>query len=154
MDTTTLQDQIRQAIAQDPRFPEGNPGTQIFCDHVPQALMEVAADLLDKPFDLLEFLRLEGAFLRRLVSPESDFTNALHPLEAAAVEDLYGSLARQLDEISEDLPSFLEENGMTEEMLVHNASPSFNSDMLDAYDAGTLTFGQLITTQPGVFIPQ
>jgi hypothetical protein len=155
---TVTGQQVLEAFKLDPHVTSPNdPQLQLMEPYI-RALPEILADDLDK---LVTFQLLYSAKLRFLqYCRDGDMfgrASTVHPDLVGADSDIVDTLRASLDALIEEmvelepkLSEILAAQGLTEDDLF--AKVGLNDALQALHQAGTLTLGDLLATQPGVLI--
>lgn len=146
-----LKEEVLAALATDERFALGSKDYEEFAPYVPDALVDAVGDLLDKAFSMRDFLNVEASFLNNLST--SGFLTSLGELQAGMVQNLFAMMAEQLWQVNANYDEFMAQVAMSEADTLRNGDPRLNEDLVVAFEAGTLTWRQLVTSQPSFFVP-
>lgn len=148
--------EVWAATVADPSFteevPEGDPMREVLRPFV-EATPVVLADFLDKKATMETVVHAKLAFLKYclkngLVQKAADALGAM----TGMLEQAFASVVSMLEASCENIPALLIQAGMTEEEAMLDPSMRFNEASKQAYNAGTLTIGDLLRTQPTVII--
>lgn len=149
-DTTSITpEDVIEAFGKSERFQKGTSLFGVFAPFISD-LIPIIGDKIDEKITIAELTRVNATFLRQLAT-NTNFTKNMSPLLTVQVRSAFYKLARQFDEWTHNTDALLAKHDLTETKVMENM---LGSDALERYrSAGKLTFAELLTTSPEIFIP-
>ncbi len=147
-EAAVLEEQILAALDDGLHSPVGTAGYDLMAEHFPKAVIAAVGDQLDQPVTFAS-LCMARARYHAVILDNRIVMDSFPPNVAEILAIEYGEKIVAFDTLSNSA-HILHASGMTDHDLMHRLG--VNSDMLQAYDAGTLTFRVLVTKQPSLFM--
>lgn len=154
---------VWDSINQDPKFLAEPEYARLVLKPFIQALPEVLADLLELPANYENVVRAKYAFLQYCsennyitAAVESTPESALGPFDRSflkeMLERMFAELVELLGSVLESAPDFLAAQGVTDVEVMTSSELGLNAEVLELYNAGQLTIGQLAVMQPMIIV--